>query len=458
MNVEMSVRSKLSRQLSIIQEAHAGHDRLVYVVIGPGARVVASFVARSAATIFPNLAADPSFMSDKRGSARNSEKKPSRRSDGMGTGPMGSSAGDAFAGEECVCQFYLDGYREIEEKRCKDKAKLQKKKAEKDAAKLAEELNRNDDNEDSNQKKTVGSRISSFFHSSDQTGRRSSARASTVSRKSGARFSLLSRASVATDVTEVPRKVVKTSYVPVETFSQEVPACPSAAHFKDVCILFLIDERQEVENDLLSDLTFRKAEVERWIQVTTKKFNLSRYPPLLAAMLVHSSTCGISKPGWEKIKGSAENGLGAKPGAIVEVVPAMPGSCAKSDGLGMTVQAVEDLIDPTASQKTSASQTSPASEDSGARHKVLFSPPEDWKYKTFLEAIRSLVKVQDMAYTCDFDDQEALLECMCKLSAEILKRRSTEEGMEMTTDPQDGLLNDKKAKKGCCNKKCCVVS
>mmetsp|Transcript_145230 Transcript_145230/g.266859 ORF Transcript_145230/g.266859 Transcript_145230/m.266859 type:complete len:486 (+) Transcript_145230:138-1595(+) len=478
----MSVRSKLSRQLSIIQEAHAGHERLVYVIIGPGARIIASFVAQSACSVFPNLAADPSFMADQRASSMSARRSGGSRKNRSGrnrgsqeAGPassesFGASASDPFGNEEISCQFYVDGHREIAEKRGKvtkqNKAELEKKKAEEDAAKLAEEVssNRDFDKQDSKQKtEKARSRISNMFHHGG--GRQSAARQSTASRKSGSRFSLLSRASNRSDITEVPRQVIKTTYIPVEKFSEEVPPCPTAAHFKDVCILFLIDERQEAANNVLSDLTFRKAEVERWIQATLKKFDLAKLPPMLAAVLVHTQhRRASSKIACINVESGDENGqldgCDSKSGPLIEVIPPMPGTCTtslikpspSSGPFNLTVPAMED--DPTASARTSITCVS---QDSGSGRQVLFSPPEDWKYNTFLEAIKSLVKVEDMAYTCDFDDPEALLECVCKLSAEILKRRQNEEGQEMLTSLADGLLQP--ADDACCrccgNSECC---
>lgn len=464
----MYVVHKLSRQLSLIHEKLAESERLVYIVIGPGAEVLSQNVCQTAPQFFPGLAQDQrgsslmgavrSMASSRSSSARSQNARGSINS----SVPVSSlpSATDPFVdGDLNSCQFYKDGHTEIRNRRGQDKT--QQEKAETDAAKLAEELRQGADdekvsNESGGFKVTEivtnllhgrGSKMSSVVPNGRNSGaRRSTTRSTTRSRKSSGRFSLASTFSKFSDVTaasghsgqtelELGRQVVKTTFIPVENFGTEVPRCPTALHFKQACVLFLIDERDR-EADLLTDLQFRRGEVERWVTATLKRFDMKKLPHMMAAVLVHN------KQGDDKSATPCAGFASEAEKSADLSTPLLPGGCPPKLEVEFHQQhsASADTTHSTASGETVRASA------------VSYSPPQDWKYKSFLQSVQELVKDQQIQYSCNFDDGVALLNSIVRVSALILKRRETDEGKDME-DADAGMETSESAQ--CCA--CCMM-
>lgn len=73
---------------------------------------------------------------------------------------------------------------------------------------------------------------------------------------------------------------VKVKLFPIESFSEEIPKCPSVNCYNNTFILFVIDD---CDASKLAALAWRQKEVERWLEDTT-----DGVPPLLVLVLQHA--------------------------------------------------------------------------------------------------------------------------------------------------------------------------
>lgn len=196
---------------------------------------------------------------------------------------------------------------------------------------------------------------------------------------------------------------LKCSLLPVEMFSEDMPAYDSVELFKQSCTIFLVDPRQENIDEAVSDLMRRGREVENRVEHCLMKNNVGGVPPLLSVVMVHGPSAI------------------APPAGVVNDMPLIS----------------EDETDLPHELAASRGEIAP------------FPGPVAGKYQSFVEGVRNLAMAKDdeqLFYRCNFDDAEALVKSVIRIASAVIMRRQSEDLIPLKLRQGE----DRPGKKGCC--------
>lgn len=267
----------------------------------------------------------------------------------------------------------------------------------------------------------------------------SSGSGSSSSANRTSRFSI--RRTTVQSVDEQPgRCCVSSRYYPVETFSEELPKCLTFKQFKESCMIFLLNSQTEVPlSDIMKNCAFRKAEMDRWLKGALSKFCARAAPALFCVCLIHrpssaveafDTTCPGSSlssarstvtPG-ESAQDTDRPSIASTGLQIRDPLGSMNVSYDHAD-----VQGLQAKRCSTESTNTGLS-ASFASSKSLTRKSGNQPDPDDPEanFIKFNDELRTLIAAPShdcLTYTCDFDDPQAILKVILRLSQVILDRR-----------------------------------
>lgn len=250
------------------------------------------------------------------------------------------------------------------------------------------------------------------------------------------------------DDEELTRQFVKMKFCPVEYFSQEMPSCYNLDQWRHFCMLFLIDPRLEGSDarEMLSDLDRRLTEADKLISKFAKKFEVARALPLIGVILVHHATTTSAEETSKRPSDPSVSGFelisDADPEARTE--PPSPGLLNfplsnsdfiyKDDCESCTVIKNSDNL---ASNNGLACSGDFNPDDWGkppllARDyssAAAAAPPLPEKFHTFLARMRKITRAKEgepTHFTCNFDDEEELLQCLLQISSTAESLRKNE--------------------------------
>jgi len=263
---------------------------------------------------------------------------------------------------------------------------------------------------------------------------------SSSSAKRTSRFSITGRTTVQSVDEHPGRCCVSSRYYPVETFSEELPKCLTFKQFKESCMIFLLNSQTEVPlSDIMKNCAFRKAEMDRWLKGGLSKFCAKAAPALFCVCLIHrpssavqafDTTCPGSSlssarstltPG-ESAQDTDRPSIASTGLQIRAPLGSMNVSYDHAD-----VQGLQATRCSTGSTNTGPS-ASFASSKSLTRKSGNQPDPDDpeTNFIKFTDELRTLIAAPShdcLTYTCDFDDPQAILKVILRLSQVILDRR-----------------------------------
>lgn len=244
---------------------------------------------------------------------------------------------------------------------------------------------------------------------------------------------------------DAKRTVVSARYFPVESFSEEVPICKTLKQFKESVMLFLVDKRKDEEisqNERMSNLRFRKGEVERWVQFAMRHHHAPGAPAMLCILLMHES-----------------------PEREISVTSFDPVSSFDADCGNATKSMATNC-----SMKVNYSSTTDLKALPGnlPENGVVRTEPEDSvdaPYLSFVEDLRKAIDApacDKLQYKCNFDDPDATLKFILRLTSTVIDRRKDDPNC--TTSPHQFLSRltaemEKNERRRCrrCRSSCVVV-
>mmetsp|Transcript_13815 Transcript_13815/g.25621 ORF Transcript_13815/g.25621 Transcript_13815/m.25621 type:complete len:470 (-) Transcript_13815:59-1468(-) len=312
----------------------------------------------------------------------------------------------------------------------------------------------------------------------------------TASRNSYMSASTLHSSEADEEEEEQTRQCVKMLFHPVEYFSQEMPSCHTLDQWRHFCILFLIDPRLEglEAKELLSDLERRLTEADKLISKFVKKFEVARALPLLGVILLHdvsatsaeepalnngtsSMSSSSSVSGFDLLSDDATQQAPsyspADPDLEAHTEPSSPTDVVRSPhrplrdgGIGCKddCEACSPIIRNKGSLVSFDELTSSRSSDSKCPNwkpplpardfssAAAGAPPLPERFLKFLARMRKITRAKEgepTHFTCNFDDEEELLQCLLQITstAESLRKNDAHNlyEPEMSLEPTQFL-------------------